>query len=119
MEARKKSRKRKLDNEHQDSDQEDQIKETQSLGEVTDDTNESNGTFYKQFVKPSKKLKKEKLKSNDVVDERKPSLDLDKVFAATNGVTCHRSAHVGLTLSGKMKRLQAQESSFKKGTSKK
>src|SRR5437667_3727129 len=102
MEARKKSRKRKLDNEHRDSDQEDQM--TQSLGEVADDANKSNGTFYKQFVKPSKKLKKEKSKSNDVVDERKPSLDLDKVFAATNGVTCHRSAHVGLTLSGKMKR---------------
>lgn len=47
--------------------------------------------------------------------KRKSFMDIDKVFKKTKGVTCHRSAHVGLSLSGKMKRLQEQEKEFSQG----
>ena len=48
--------------------------------------------------------------TSDAVPSRKRKcLDLDQVFKATRGATCHRSAHVGVKMSGKMQRLLQQE----------
>ena len=46
--------------------------------------------------------------------KRKKGIDLNEIYQKSNGVTCHRSAHVGITMSGKMRRLQEQDEQFKK-----
>lgn len=51
--------------------------------------------------------------------KKKRGIDLDKIYSQSKGVTCHRSAHVGITMSGKMRRLQEQDEQFKKNQNKK
>lgn len=45
--------------------------------------------------------------------KKRKGIDLNKIYSKSNGVTCHRSAHCGITMSGKMKRLLEQDEQFK------
>lgn len=53
-------------------------------------------------------------KSSKESRKKKKGIDLNEIYQKSNGVTCHRSAHVGITMSGKMRRLQEQDEQFKK-----
>lgn len=85
---------------------------------LTVDQTESSGRnkFYTSFTKPEvlktgidlKPEPEEVPQSRTRKRKSKTSLDLDRVFAAS-GATCHRSAHTGVRMSGKMRRLMQQE----------
>lgn len=66
------------------------------------------GEEDEQLIEPEPQPKRSK-KSR----KRKSLMDLDEVYAKTKGATCHRSAHVGLKMSGKMRRLMEQEDEFR------
>jgi hypothetical protein len=117
--SEKKSKKQKKTDLNQDGGSQDRIVPS----------SKSSKQFYKKFVKTeclSSGLVERIIESKPTEEEnietvgetgkkrRKRGLDIDDVFRKTKGVTCHRSAHVGLTLSGKMRRLQDQEVQFRK-----
>lgn len=54
--------------------------------------------------------------SEDSSDETKEmkNLNLEKIYKISKGNTCHKAARIGLRLSGKLKRLEAQEENFLK-----
>ena len=80
--------------------------------------------FYTQFSKPQLMLRtspkdedeKQLIEAEEKISKksrkRKSRMDLDEVYKKSKGATCHRSAHVGLKMSGKMKRLMQQEEEF-------
>lgn len=93
-----------------------------------DGTNQRVGAnkFYTQFSKPKlmlstslageeedEQLIEKESKRSKKGRKRKNMLDLDQVYRMTKGATGHRSAHVGLKMSGKMRRLMEQEDEFR------
>ena len=115
---------RAIDRKRQDKKTEDH---TSNRKRKSNDEDESlpgkSSKFYSQFVKSQSSANDQQL-DKDIYSKPKRvkakkdniALDLDEVFKKTKGMTCHRSAHTGLTLSGKMKRLQDQEQEFKQMT---
>ena len=70
-------------------------------------------------VDTNKKRKKKKKITEEDTNDHKSKIDLYQVFKDSKGATCHRSAHVGLNLSGKLDRIKQQEMEFKFKQSKK
>ena len=138
----RKSQKRKKKKHHEEEKEEEVQEEQEQKNQDDDDDNNNNNnvvtlftnsvSYQGHFVKGTsddslgsegkkKKKKKHKIdlakedeaKEKEEEDSERMSLDLDKLYKKTNGATCHRTAHVGLKLSGKLQRLQEQERSFK------
>lgn len=97
------------------------------LNKIHDDNNEQ----IKDEKCNKKKRKKKQCKGIDdkememqkhemiMIDEKKKckyskqsSLDFNVIFAKNDNITCHKAARLGIKMSGKMKRLQEQESKF-------
>lgn len=70
----------------------------------------------KVVIQYEKEGKEEKEEASDF---KRTSLDLEQLYKKTKGATCHRTAHVGLKLSGKLQRLEEQERNFNCPTSSK
>lgn len=75
---------------------------------------------YSQFICSTsvKEEEKEQLIEQEVPNvkrkshKRKAVMDLEEVFKKSKGATCHRSAHTGLHMTGKMKRLMQQDNEY-------
>ncbi|KAH7637836.1 G patch domain-containing protein 4 [Dermatophagoides farinae] len=97
------------------------------LNKIHDDNNEQ----IKDEKCNKKKRKKKQCKEIDdkememqkhemiMIDEKKKckyskqsSLDFNVIYAKNDNITCHKAARLGIKMSGKMKRLQEQESKF-------
>lgn len=65
--------------------------------------------------KKSKTKNRDKVtKSKEVVDEKRKSLDFNRIFENTKGLTCHKAARLGIKMNAKLKRLEEQEMEFVK-----
>lgn len=82
------------------------------------DMEEVSGQKYDNFVSSMGTKNDSKIGTNEVAakepkkKKKRKGIDLNQIYTKSNGITCHRSAHVGITMSGKMRRLQEQDEQF-------
>lgn len=124
--GRKKRKRLVEDVDEEENDKQDDINDVAE--EVEEEATGTDSRFYSQFTKPQimlntslapveEKEEKEQEPEPEPKKEKRGKkrtfMDLDRVFRETKGVTCHRSAHTGVKMTGKMKRLMEQEEEFR------
>lgn len=84
-------------------------------GGSINDHDRSSERKRKKISKKKNKVQEESREEKFNLDNTNPKnfrIDLDEIFAKNKGITAHRSARLGIKMTGKMKRLQQQEAEF-------